>query len=63
MEASGDRGLSHSPRPTFLAEKTIFTWSLRTTNSSASSPHFLENSETVTAFAKLPPTSRFPFSD
>ncbi len=49
-------------RPTFLAEKTIFNLVAADNEFEREFAHFLENSETVTAFAKLPPTSRFPFS-
>ncbi len=48
-------------RPTFSAEKTIFNLVAADNEFEREFARFLEDSEDVTAFAKLPPTSRLPF--
>jgi len=49
-------------RPTFTAEKTIFNLVAADNEFERDFARFLEDSEGVSAFAKLPPTSRLPFS-
>jgi type III restriction enzyme len=49
-------------RPTFSAEKTIFNLVAADNEFEREFARFLEDSESIAAFAKLPPTSRFPFS-
>ena len=49
-------------RPTFTAEKTIFNLVGADNEFERDFARFLENSDDVSAFAKLPPTSRLPFS-
>lgn len=48
--------------PTFVAQKTIFNLVAADNDFERDFAHFLEDCEDVTAFAKLPPTSRLPFS-
>jgi type III restriction enzyme len=49
-------------RPTFAATKTIFNLVAADNEFERDFARFLQDSEDVAAFAKLPPTSRFPFS-
>lgn len=49
-------------RPTFVAEKTIFNLVAADNDFEREFARFLEDSGDVVAFAKLPPTSRLPFS-
>jgi len=49
-------------RPTFAAQKTIFNLVAADNEFERDFARFLQDSEDVTAFAKLPPTSRLPFS-
>jgi type III restriction enzyme len=49
-------------RPTFSASKTIFNLVAAGNEYEADFARFLEDCSDVTAFAKLPPTSRLPFS-
>lgn len=49
-------------RPTFVASKTIFNLVAPGNDYERDFAHFLEDSADVVAFAKLPPTSRLPFS-
>jgi type III restriction enzyme len=49
-------------RPTFVAEKTIFNLVAADNEFEREFARFLEDSADVSAFAKLPPTSRLPFS-
>lgn len=49
-------------RPTFVAQKTIFNLVAADNEFEREFARFLEDSDDITAFAKLPPTSRLPFS-
>ena len=49
-------------RPTFAAQKTVFNLVAADNEFERDFAHFLEESQDVDAFAKLPPTSRLPFS-
>jgi type III restriction enzyme len=49
-------------RPTFVAQKTIFNLVAADNGFERDFARFLEDSDDVAAFAKLPPTSRLPFS-
>lgn len=49
-------------RPTFVAEKTIFNLVAADNEFEREFARFLQDSEDIKAFAKLPPTSRLPFS-
>jgi type III restriction enzyme len=49
-------------RPTFAAQKTIFNLVAADNEFERDFARFLEESEDVKAFAKLPPTSRLPFA-
>jgi type III restriction enzyme len=49
-------------RPTFSAEKTIFNLVAADNEFEREFARFLEDSEDVSALAKLPPTSRLPFA-
>jgi type III restriction enzyme len=49
-------------RPTFAAQKTVFNLVAGDNEFERDFAKFLEGSEDVHAFAKLPPTSRFPFA-
>jgi type III restriction enzyme len=49
-------------RPTFVANKTVFNLVAPGNDFERDFAQFLEDSADVTAFAKLPPTSRLPFS-
>lgn len=49
-------------RPTFAAQKTIFNLVAADNEFERDFARFLQDSEDVFAFAKLPPTSRLPFS-
>jgi len=49
-------------RPTLTAQKTIFNLVAADNEFERDFARFLEDCEDVSAFAKLPPTSRFPFS-
>lgn len=64
---SGGRSLSQTEafpfsRPTFTAQKTIFNLVAADNEFEREFARFLESSEDISAFAKLPPTSRLPFS-
>ena len=48
--------------PTFVAQKTIFNLVAAANDFERDFAHFLEDSGDVMTFAKLPPTSRLPFS-
>lgn len=50
------------PRPTFAASKTIFNLVAPGNDYEREFAQFLEDSPEIAAFAKLPPTSRLPFS-
>jgi len=49
-------------RPTFAAEKTIFNLVAADNEFEREFARFLEDSDDIRAFAKLPPTSRLPFA-